>query len=132
MHAYLSHTYTVTYVRNNGSTGGWGWITRSHAAEKIKEMRELVAEGVIRDYRFKHVSTYVETDVHMCYGCEARPALWDMDCDGPYATAECGQCSWWDAVNAREAQEDRCAMGEAKARDRAALADILSCVPGLF
>lgn len=126
---YLSPSYTVTVFNDFGRAFPFPDVSRSFAVSKI-QFAKLMGNAYTVDY---NGSTLVEPyAVPTCYGCGVRPAQWDMDCDGPYATSECGQCAWWDAVNAREAQEERCAMGEAMARDRAALADLLSMVPDLF
>lgn len=94
-YAYTSHTYLVTVTTNSGRVFEWGWMGRSLAASKISTAKDLLSEGMITGYSVQHESFRVEPDhVDMCAGCGDRPALWDMDCDGPYATASCDVCDW--------------------------------------
>lgn len=97
-HAYIVHSYTF-------ETRGilHEDISRSWAAKLMSIARELG-----REFTITHTATLIERDdTVMCYGCGARPALWDVDCDGPYAGVECGQCDWWACVNFRDMQEAR-------------------------
>lgn len=94
--SYTVHSYTFEtrgVVREN--------IGRAWAANLVRCARELGREFILT-----HTATLVEDDnTVMCHGCEARPVLWEMDCDGPYPGAECGQCDWWACVEYRDMQE---------------------------
>lgn len=94
-YAYTAHTYALGFTRPNGTTGGWGFISREHAADKLVMLRGLLAEGIITAIRIDHLATRVEPMyVAMCEGCQDRPSLRDWDCDGAYNTYACGVCDW--------------------------------------
>jgi hypothetical protein len=103
VYAYTSHTYTLTYVTESGKVFTFDHVTRSWVADRLKIVKAMIEEGYVTGYTLNHKATHVEPyETDICYGCKARPSLWDMDCDGPYATAQCGECDWWACVNARE------------------------------
>lgn len=96
-YSYMIHRYTVTV----------GSVVRDDISRSMAAMYISIAREVGREFTVKHVSYLVETEREMCFGCGARPVLWEMDCDGPYESAECGQCDWWACVNFRDMQEAR-------------------------
>jgi hypothetical protein len=91
------HDYAITI----GGITKWG--SRSEAARHLRLARTIGPKGGLIAI-FHHAKDYTETHVDMCAGCKARPALWEMDCDGPYATASCGECDWWACVETQQRQ----------------------------
>jgi hypothetical protein len=126
--AVIAHRYTITVAgkvfRENAS--------RDEAARMLSLSR---ATGTADMVTVKHTATLDTVETALCYGCQARPAEWDMDCDGAYQTSECDstQCDWWKAVRAREAHR---AAGErapfvvctAKGHDTTAHRETPGCV----
>lgn len=106
--------YTLTYTSaKTGKSWEYSNLDRGHAASKLRLAREMQAEGMITNVDYTYETARVEYDnseMHFCYGCQARESLWDMDCDGPYPTSECGKCDWWACVNARETEEHRATL----------------------
>jgi hypothetical protein len=92
----LASEYRLTFP--SGSTQ---IVSRIDAARWLR-LKGIGAAVEVTHLPFRLVTRQEEA----CAGCQARPALWEMDCDGPYATSQCGseQCDWWACVETQQRQ----------------------------
>lgn len=95
----LVYRYTIRVSAQSTLIDDITGATRAQAAIWLRIARTFPDEIAVT---ISCRAVYVEHIEHVCYGCLARPARWEWDCDGPYATAECGQCDWWAAVALRD------------------------------
>lgn len=56
---------------------------------EVSHRRREVAPLIARGWEFKIERHATVTRVEACYYCQARPAIWEQDCDGWYSTVVC-------------------------------------------
>lgn len=97
--ATTTHRYTITLSGRVVDDNAPRW----KAAQWQRTAREL---GKADSLTLTHHAHYSESMEKPCFGCLARPVLWERDCDGNFPTSSCGekQCDWWKCVRTRDIQ----------------------------
>jgi hypothetical protein len=92
---YTRTDYTVSL--------GQGMVIENVSRARMARLLHVASEGGFQ-ITYHYETTLVDGWAEDCYGCRARPALIEADCDGPYQTVTCDspQCDWSAAVEARE------------------------------